>query len=183
REMRYVADRALEAYPDAPEGLRGRALVASALTALAQGDYERSQREFEEALPLVRRAGDEHATAAALAKQGAARLLAGDREGARVRLDEAMAYTRDWSERHAEVAFARFWRAWLACREGEYDQAHELLVASRSAAVRHGLPTSNGHSTAMLARVELARGRTAEATALAHEALDIEVSLGDGWGI
>src|SRR5688500_4125093 len=93
REARQLVDRALALDAPVEPIFRGRALISSALTALAQGDYGRSFADFEAALPLIRAAGDVAGEGAALAKFGAARLLGGDIDGGIATLDEALAFT------------------------------------------------------------------------------------------
>ena len=79
--------------------------------------------------------------------------------------------------------FARFWRAWAAYATGELEQAYELMAGNLRIARDHVLPTTRGHSSAALGRVQLARGKLDEALALAETALDIELAIKDGWGI
>jgi DNA-binding SARP family transcriptional activator len=181
--MRQVSDRALDIGRDAPPRIRGRALAASALTALAQGEYERSCTEFELAIPLLEKAGDLQGTAIARAKRGAACMLGGDLERAVVLLDETLALVQAWPEEEPAVVFARFWRAWAAFEVGQLDLAHDLTRTNVRVAREHGLPTTLGHATATLGRIELARNRVDVACALATEALDIELTIADGWGI
>ena len=183
REMRLVADQALALTGPCAAHIRGRALVASGLTALAQGDYSRSCAELEAALPFLREAGDDRATAVTLAKQGAARLLSGDHNGALSLLEEALAFTQGWPEQEPGVVFARFWRSWAAYESGQLDRAYELMAANARVARDHGLPTTRGHAAAALGRIELARGNVDSARRWAAEALDLEVKIDDAWGI
>src|SRR5919202_3386020 len=82
REARQLVDRALALDAPADPLHRGRALVSSALTALAQGDYPVACRDFEAALVLLGGAADVRTVGTALANYGAARLLGGDVDGA-----------------------------------------------------------------------------------------------------
>ena len=183
REMRLVADRALGLGHGAGAHVRGRALLASALTALAQGEYERSWTDFEAALPLLREVGDERATAVALAKHGATRMLGGQLERAIPILNEALAFTAGWPPHDIPVVFARFWRAWAAYQEGDFDTACALMAANRVAGRDAELPVTYAHATAALARFEMARGDAELGARLAREALGAEAEIGDGWGI
>src|SRR5690606_11536780 len=167
---------------DGPPLVRGRALAASALTALAQGEYERSCADFEAALPLLRAADDRSGTAIALAKHGAARLLGGDLAGAIALLDEALAYTRDWVPWEIAVVFARFWRGWAAYAAGDLERAHAWMADNLRVGREHVLPSTRGHATAALGRIELGRGNVEEACRLAEEALAVEVAIADAWG-
>src|SRR5205085_6689300 len=135
REARQLSDRALAL--DAPELnpiLRGRALLSSGLTALAQGEYDRSGREFAAALPLLRAAGDSIGVGTALAKWGAARLLQGNLRGANELLGEAIAFTLDAPANDIARIFARFWAGWAAYAEGDLTKARELVASNLDAA-------------------------------------------------
>ena len=183
REARQLVDRALALGGDHVPLLRGRALVSSALTALAQGDYPLSCAHFEEAIPLLRAAGDADGLGTALAKYGAARMLGGDVAGAIPILDEALEFTRGRPVWDISVIFARFWRAWAAYIEGQHDVAREMLADNIVVARERHLPTTLGHALVTAARVELARGNVEQACTLVMEGLEVEVSINDAWGI
>jgi DNA-binding SARP family transcriptional activator len=185
RDMRVLADRTL-ALPapetsDAPL-LRGRALLSSALTALAQGDYALAQAHFTEALPLLDAGDDTRAVDAAMAKLGAAQLLDGRIDLAIATLDAAVARTRHLPAHDMGSIFASFWRAWAAYLQGQYDAARALIVRNLDAAQDASLHTAIAHSKAVLARIELARGEVESACRYAGESLDAEHHVGDGWG-
>jgi predicted ATPase/DNA-binding SARP family transcriptional activator len=182
RELRLLVDRAL-ALPAGDEPLlRGRALLTSALTALAQGDYPLAQEHFHQALPLLHAGGDTLAVNAATAKLGAAQLLGGRVEPAIVTLDRAVAMTRDAPRHHMGAIFARFWRSWAAYLQGDYELARDLIVGNLDAAEHASLPNAVAHSKAVLARIELARGDVDAACRNASESLEVEHAIGDGWG-
>ena len=183
REARQLVDRALAL--DAPTDpiFRGRALISSALTALAQGDYTRSCADFETAIPLIRAAGDIAGEGAALAKYGAARLLGGDIDGAIAILDEALAFTRNVPAHDIAVVFAKFWRGWAAYAQGQYDFAYELVAANVKVGHEHNLLTTLAHALSTLSRIELARGNIEESCVLLMEGLELEVAINDPWGI
>jgi predicted ATPase/DNA-binding SARP family transcriptional activator len=183
REARQFSDRTLVMGGSVAPLHRGRALAASALTALAQGEYDRAIATFDEAIPLLRQASDVQGTAAALAKLGAAKLLGGNLDAALPVLDEALTLTKEWPRREVPVVFAQFWRGWAAYREGDLERAHSLLALNANTARAHSLATSLAHSLCTLARVELARGNVEEACQAVIEGLEIEVATNDGWGI
>ena len=183
REARELTDRALALDAGVAPLFRGRALVASALTALAQGEYPLACRHFAEALPLLRDAGDTAGVGAALAKYGASRLLGGDVEGAIEMLEEALDYTRERPAHDIAVIFAKFWRAWAAYAQGDYDAASVLLAADIEVGRQYNLPTTLGHALVTEARVELARGNIEAACLEVMEGLEIEVTINDAWGI
>jgi predicted ATPase/DNA-binding SARP family transcriptional activator len=183
REARQLTDRALNLGHDCTPSLCGRAYITSALTALAQGEYERSCIDFESAIPLLRAAGDVPGTGSGLAKYGAARLLGGDVEGAIKTLDEALEFVKGWPDHDIAVIFARFWRGWAAYAQGQLDLAYELVGANVRVGREHSLPTTLAHALVTLARIEVARGNLEEACTLVAEGLELEVAINDGWGI
>ena len=183
REARQLVDRALALDAPVEPIFRGRALISSALTALAQGDYVRSCTDFEAAIPLIRAAGDVAGEGAALAKFGAARLLGCDIDGGIATLDEALAFTKGSPAHDIAVIFGKFWRGWAAYTQGQYDLAYELVAANVKVGHEHSLPTTLAHALSTLARIELARGNIEEACILVTEGLELEVSINDPWGI
>ena len=183
REARQLVDRALAMGGGDDPLLRGRALVSSALTALAQGDYRLSCAHFEAAIPLLRAVGDTDGIGAALAKYGAARMLGGDVAGAIATLDEALEFTRGRPDWDISVIFARFWRAWAAYVEEQFDVAQDMLAVNIAVARERHLPTTLAHALVTAARVELARGNVEQACLLVMEGLELEVSINDAWGI
>jgi DNA-binding SARP family transcriptional activator len=183
REARQLTDRALAVGAPATPQVRGRALVASALTGFTQGDYDLSCAHFEAALPLLRAANDVDGTGAALAKYGAARLFRGDGVEAVATLDEALELTRHAPPYDMAGIFARFWRGWAAYQMGDLDRARELIASSVQPAREHRLPTTLAHCLTTQARVELALGNLQEACTLITEGLELEVTNGDAWGI
>jgi predicted ATPase/DNA-binding SARP family transcriptional activator len=183
RESREFADRALALGGPAAPLHRGCALVTSALTALAQGEYGLAERQFEEALPVLRESGDAGSVGSAWAKYGASVLLGGDVPRAIGILDDVLAFTDGWPAHDNAVIFARFWRAWAAYLQRDLPRARELLEASVEAARRERLPTTMGHGLVTLARVEVASGNIDRARELATEGFEIEVAIDDAWGI
>lgn len=184
REARDLTDRALAMIDGTePPLLRGRALTTSGLTALAQGEYARSQRDFETALPLLREGGDRATTAQAMSKYGAALMLGGQAARAIQVLDETLAFTSEWPRHDIAVVFATFWRGWAAYGMGQFDLALELFTTIKRAASHQRLPTSHAHATCALAHIEFARGNIEEACKFMTEGLECEIAIKDGWGI
>jgi predicted ATPase/DNA-binding SARP family transcriptional activator len=189
REARQLTDRVLALDAGAVDPLlRGRALLTSALTALAQGEYARAGADFTAAYPLLEAGRDALGMATCRAKHGAAFLLMGDLPAAVRTLDEAVAFTNDAPEHDIARIFARFWRGWTAYAQNDLDTARALMSGNVSAGRRHRLPTTLGHSLSAMAHLELARTDIAhddleEVCALATEALELELGTGDGWGI
>jgi predicted ATPase/DNA-binding SARP family transcriptional activator len=184
REARQYANRALALDASGIDPLIvGRARLASALTAFFQGDSRRAFVDFEAALPLLRGAGDAISMGTALAKYGAARLLAGDVDASVEILDEAVAFIRDTPANDITRIFAVFWRGWAAYAQGDLETARELVGRILAVGREYALPTTTGHSLSVCAQIELARDNVDVACALVSEGLEIEVASGDGWGI
>ena len=184
REARDVTSRALAfATLDTDPLLRGRALLTSALIALAQGRYPAARTDFEAALPLLRESGDVNSIGTALAKYGAAWLLDGEVDRATAVLEEALAFRKGAAEPDIGLIFARFWLGWAAYTKGDFDTARRLATANVVAGRAFALPTTLGHSLSTLAQLELACGNFERACALASEGLEVEVANGDQWGI
>lgn len=183
REARQMADRALALQGDVDPLYRGRTFLSSALTALAQGEYSRAIEQFDSAATLLRKAGDEHAAAVAVAKLGAAKLLGGDLAGARPVLDQALDITRDWPKGDIARVFAQFWAGWAFYREGKLERAHELIEDNANVGREQSLPTSLAHALVTLSRVHLSMGQVEDACRDLLEGLELEVAIQDGWGI
>ena len=184
REARQVVDHALALDAPAADPLfRGRALVSSALIALAQGDYPLSRRDFEAAIPMLVSRGDAVTAGVARAKLGAAELLGGQVDDAIVTLDGVLEARRDAARDDMAAIFGRFWRAWAAYVRRDYVLAHDLLIHNASVAREYNLRVTLAHSLAVLARTELARDNVEEACNLVADSLEREYALGDGWGM
>ena len=160
-----------------------RLLTSGSRTALAQGDYVLSCAHFEEAIPLLRAAGDQTGLGVALAKHGAAQLLGNDVAGAVKTLDAVLESTRHSAENDIPAIFGRFWRGWAAYVQGELDEALELMSRNIVIARQYELPTTLAHALAMQARTQLARDNVEEACGLVMESLDLEVAINDAWGV
>lgn len=182
RENRQLVDRALSRETDKPV-LRGRVLLSSGLTALAQGDYALSLDHLQQSVVLLRAAGDDENLGTAMAKVGAARLLGGDFVGAVAALDEVIALAAHRPRRDMGLVFARFWRGWAAYGAGEYDRAHEFFLPNLVIGQELNLPTTVAHTLVGLARVAIARDDVEEACSLVMEGLEMEVAIGDAWGV
>ena len=183
RESRDVTNRAIALDDGSNLELRGRALVSSALAALFQGDYAVSRDHFEEAIPLLRAAGDAIRASVAMGKLGGARMLAGDLDAAVAILDDTLEFVRDRPDHDIAVIFARFWRGWTAYRQGMLDQALAMITPIVATGRQYNLPTTLGHGLTLQASIQLARGEVEEACNLVSESLEIEVANADAWGI
>ena len=184
REARKLTDQALELdCTGTSDVVRGRAVLTSALIATAQGDYARSCAGFEKCLPLLRPTGSALDVGTALSKYGAAHLLANHLDLAIQILDEAVAFTAGRPTNDVAAIFARFWRAWAAYAAGDLELARSLTTINVAAGRSERLPTTLGHALTSAAHFELARDNVEDACAYVAEAIDIEHTSGDGWGV
>jgi predicted ATPase len=183
RENRQIVDRALSHAGPTNPALRGRALLSSGLTALAQGDYALSTDHLRTALVLLRDAGDDRNVGVAMAKLGAALLLSGDVDDAIRLLDEAIAFAQPRGAGFMGGVFARFWRGWGAYSLGDYDAAYEFFAPNLAMAREHNQPTTLAHTLSALARIEFARGNIEESCRLVTDGLELEVAIEDAWGV
>ncbi len=182
REARQVMTRALAVdWPVAPI-VRARALCASALSGTAEGRYALSIAQYAEALPVVRAGAPASELATLLAKFGAATMMNGDLDGAIALLEESLVVARGLPPSDPGLIFARFWRGWAGYVRGELAFARALVQGNVDMARAHALPVTLGHSLAMLARIDAARGDVEASCRAMAESLDIETRLGDAWG-
>lgn len=183
RDLRGLLDRALAHAADADALDVGRALLGSGLTALAQGEYVRAQRDFEAAMPLLRAGGDLPALWTAMAKRGAAVMLAGDVPRAQQLLAAAVEATAHLPADDITAIFAHFWHSWASYLAGDLADARAHIQRNLQVALGAALPTAVAHSTAVLARIEIASGDRELGCRYAAEALEMEAALADSWGL
>jgi len=184
REARKLIDVAAELDSTDIDGIvRGRALLTSALLALAQGEHARACADFASCLALLRPHGSALDIGTALSKYGAARLLGDQLDLAIPILDEAVAFTAGRPTNDIAAIFARFWRAWAAYTAGDLEMARSLTTINVAAGRSERLPTTLGHALTSTAHFELARDNLEDACGYVAEAIDIEYSTGDGWGV
>ncbi|HEY4304516.1 MAG TPA: BTAD domain-containing putative transcriptional regulator [Gemmatimonadaceae bacterium] len=182
RENRQIVDRALALDAPAHPVHRGRALLSSGLTGLAQGDYVLALDHLRSALAILREQNDEINIGTALAKYGAAYLLGGNLPKAVEVLDEAVAHGMSRGRSDIGGIFARFWRGWAAYAMGDLDLARALFLLNLEIGKEINHPTTIAHSLATVARIECAQGNVEEACLLVMEGLELETALNDAWG-
>ena len=184
REARKLTDQALELdCATTTDVVRGRALLTSALIATAQGDYARSCVEFEKCLALLRPTG-RRSRHRDRARQ--VRLRATARRSTRPRDPGARrggGVHRGATDEDIAAIFARFWRAWAAYAAGDLEMARSLTTINVAAGRSERLPTTLGHALTSAAHFEMARDNIENACAFVAEAIDIEYTTGDGWGV
>ena len=166
------------AAPPAPPGLRAWALDTSASLARRQGDYDAARALHEEALALVRAAGDRPAEVWSLNRLAVLAAVAGDAGTARARVGEMLAA--------AEALGDPAWRAegdfvlgLVAVLCHEYPAARAHLEAVLAAWRPAGHRLRSGYVLASLATAALGLGDRAGARAHLAEALGTARAFGD----
>jgi predicted ATPase/DNA-binding SARP family transcriptional activator len=182
-EARQYIAAALERAPHASGLLRGRALSANGLNALAQGDYQDAKRSFEQSLALMRQHGDRGAEAFVLSKLGATHFMLDEMDIAGELLDASHELAQTIEPPQMLHAFVGFWRGWAALARGDIDGAHAILSSHLQLGRLLAHRTIFGHGSAMLGRVELARGDRGAAFSHLFDGLRTHLEIGDGWGL
>ena len=166
------------ATPPAPSGLRVWALDTSASLARRQGDYAAARALHEEALTLVRAAGDRPAEVFSLNRLAMVAAVAGDAGTARTRVGEMLAA--------AEALGDPAWRAEgdfvlgiVAVLGHEYPAARTHLEAVLAVWRPAGHQLRSGYVLAWLATAALGLGDRAVARAHLAEALGTARAFGD----
>ncbi|HEU4565747.1 MAG TPA: tetratricopeptide repeat protein, partial [Gemmatimonadaceae bacterium] len=182
REARRSIADALARATTADAALRGRALAAAGLIALAQGDWADARALLEESLALARAHGEPAALAFVLSKLGAVHVMLGGADEARRLLDESFAIVRALPPQPLR-AYIAFWRGWAAHARGDHARAREMGDDALHLARRLEQPKMLAHASTLLGKVEHAAGRHAAARARYGDALRAHLALANGWGV
>lgn len=165
----------------APQPVKARLLVWSAMTALLSGDLDAARSEADEAVSRARAIADDALLGPGLHAAALARMRA-DTGRARQLLDEAVVVRRRAGDA-AGAAMSLGALADLAVREGGFEQAAELyaigLPLMRASQSERGL-LAYLHS---MSELEVLRGDPERAEALVSEARPLAVRTGDLWHI
>jgi tetratricopeptide (TPR) repeat protein len=168
------------ARPGPMDTSRARALLAAAGLADSQGDVERAETLYREALEIFAEHGDNAGTAQA--SYGLATV-------ARARSE--LAEAEDWSERALQL-----WRAMgdtrgmasglnnlaaVAFHRGEFDRAAALWEETIGLLAQAGDERARGLVLSNLGAAELSRGKPEQAIAHHREAKTVAEQLGDPW--
>jgi predicted ATPase/DNA-binding SARP family transcriptional activator len=182
REARQYVDAALTRADGADPLLHGRALLASGLTALAQGDNTRARAAFTASLALVRVHGDDVLRSYVLAKLGAAHLMLGDNAAARDVLDEAYELSRPLPPQMVH-AFVLYWRGLAALVRGDIALARTMFEYNAELGRTVSHRTIYAHSASQLGRLLMLEGNHAEGFARISDAIRVHLEIGDAWGL
>lgn len=176
-EGREWLERARAQEGAATESLRMSALVAAARLAFAQDDFAGTKMLLEEAVPLVRAAGDRQALALSLAWLGHATWHQGERARGVALCEESLVLARTlddpWS---AAVVYVEV--ATVAVHEGDRDRAGPLLEDSVERFRTAGDTAGIAYCLYQLGSLALTLADYRRAAALIEESLTLQRRLG-----
>ncbi|MEI5101727.1 NB-ARC domain-containing protein [Streptomyces sp. PmtG] len=180
-EGRYYLDRAL-ALNQTSGHARGKALWASCLVAVGQGDIEAARRSATAFREATDGEDDETVPHAAAYLAGIVRTVGGEHTQAIAMFDTAP---------HRRPAGGRYGSAWGLIRSarafshvclGQFDQAVDVSAELRAECARHGELWLRAYGDFTLALAELGRGRAEEAVTHARAAVRVKRDLHDSLG-
>jgi non-specific serine/threonine protein kinase len=156
----------------------GYAHICLGLLATHRGDFEAARKRLEEALPLLREAGEDGVAAQTLTFLGTALLLAGDHEGARLRFEEGLDLGRSLGDR-LSTCNALFNLAQLALARGDHNAAFRWFADGIVPSEELGDRSSVAYILEGLGIIAAARGEAGRAARLlgASEALVSAIGL------
>lgn len=170
--------RALDAAPDAPVGLRRRALTASASVALLRGDYPTATALAEASLAAARTTGEERLVANGLSNLGAIVLAAGDTERAHALLTAAVDLARSVGDTRI-LALALNNLADHALTIADYERAEPLFNESLTLLRERGDVANLARSLFNLGAVALRSGRLDDAEERLRDSLTHGIAADD----
>jgi predicted ATPase/transcriptional regulator with XRE-family HTH domain len=157
---------------------RAKALVVAGAFALSHGDYERSQRYFEEGLELAQRVGNEFLAGWARVGLGLVALGRTDHEVATSHLQEALRSFREVGQDYG-VAHATTYLGMAALTCGDMGRATHMLEEGLAMARGLGDRLSTYIALYTLAQVALSRGGYHDAVNLFEEGVALSGEVGD----
>jgi predicted ATPase/DNA-binding CsgD family transcriptional regulator len=182
-EGRIFLERALAGSEGVGASVRTKALIAAALMALDQGNYDRGEELCEESLMLCRELGDKASMAYSLFLMGVVAWDRGNLAAARSLLEESLALYEEIGDRQG-VAYDLYELAYVVNTQGEYARAQALC--EKSVAILRGIGNTWGLASSLLqfAQVLLeSLGDPATIRSLLDEGLALYRELGDKEGI
>lgn len=139
---------------------------------MMSGDIDAAERLLEKDLATSERAGDRLGLSASLRRLGSLALLRGELRKAEARYERALELSRDPNGRLWPVAGRIVIHlAEIALERNQLDEA-DALRSQAAGLLERFLPGWNSETYILLARLEHARGRAAEATAAMRAALE-----------
>jgi predicted ATPase/DNA-binding XRE family transcriptional regulator len=157
---------------------RAKALVVAGAFALSHGDYEQSQRYFEEGLELARRVGDEFLMGWARVGLGLVAMGRTDHEAATSYLQGALRSFREIDQDYG-VAHVTTYLGMVALTRGDLGRATHMFEEGLAIARRLGDRLSTYIALYNLAQVALSRGDYNRAVTLFEEGVTLSGEVGD----
>ena len=181
-EIRQWMDVAVTSYPDAPAGLRAKALLGSGRLALLQCDYTPAVRRLEAALRLYRELDDPRGIASALQVLGSVAREQGRYARALELHAESLAVAEAAGDRWA-VASAHSYLAFVSWLQRDFDRAN--TEASTALAMFRELGDVEGAAWSLISLGTVARyqGEVERAAALLAESRTLSEGIGFREGI
>ena len=181
-EIRQWMDIAVTSYPDAPAGLRAKALLGSGRLALLQCDYAPAVRRLEAALRLYRELDDPRGIASALQVLGSVAREQGRYARAVELHAESLAVAEAAGDRWA-VASAHSYLAFVSWLQRDFDRAN--AEASAALAMFRELGDVEGAAWSLISLGTVARyqGEAERAAALLAESRALSEGIGFREGI
>ena len=181
-EIRQWMDVAVTSYPDAPAGLRAKALLGSGRLALLQCDYAPAVRRLEAALRLYRELDDPRGIASALQVLGSVAREQGRYARAVELHAESLAVAEAAGDRWA-VASAHSYLAFVSWLQRDFDRAS--AEASTALAMFRELGDVEGAAWSLISLGTVARyqGEAERAAALLAESRALSEGIGFREGI
>lgn len=134
------------------------------------GELSAARRNYEEGLKIQREIGYRRGQAYALFNIAELMTVTGDFEEARKLAEQALALRKELGE-NANVASSQLQVGWIAFNESRMSEAESSLRTAAATFQKANLADLLISCNALLARVLLAEGKSAEATQLASEAV------------
>ncbi len=157
-----------------PALLRAHVMEGTGVLAGCQGDYARAVAWLEQALSLIRPAGDQARTASALAWLGWAAYEHGDYERSRGSYEESLAIARErGAAGRGTAAFVLNGLGEMARHQGDYAAARAYYEESLALRQEMGDPHGVMCTLLNLGQVAHGQGKNAEARQLFHESLSL----------
>ena len=157
---------------------RAKALVVAGAFALSHGDYERSQRYFEEGLELAGRTGDEFLAGWARVGLGLVAMGTADHEAATSHLQEALRCFREVGQDYG-VAHVTTYLGMAALSRGDLVRAIQMFEEGLAMARSLGERLGTYIALYNLAQVILSRGDYDSAVSLFEEGVVLSGDAGD----
>ncbi len=177
KEGKTFLERALASEHGVPAWVRVKALLATELLALSQGDLERGAELGREAVALSRELGDAGRLARSLFLLGYIAWVTGDFRTARSHADEGLAVARAADEK-AILAYLLDLLGQIALDQGEDTRARALLEEGLTLHRETGDTRGILNALIYLKRVLSAQGEVTRARVCAEELLTLSRSVG-----